>query len=1174
MSKRVALLPLGVFCVFAALVACGDSDGKASDIAKMLSSSSEAIETFSSSDSELSSSSQKAEQKVKITYGFMKDPCDGRKYKTMTIGKRTWMAQNLNYKTPDSKCYKNDKRNCAKYGRLYTWDEANEVCPAGWHLATRVDWGNTIYALGGKSRAGWEFRTASGWPELMDAVDFWTSSEYYKESLGGRLYKAESYTLRNNIFFETAGLKSKYKSVRCVKDEPRQEKEKRRKAIETFDQKRKDVVTVSDSMTVTPASVPGPDSSNAIGSITDSRDGQTYKTVTVGKQTWMAQNLNYKIDGSSCYDNRARNCTKYGRLYEWTDAMDACPAGWHLPTRAEWDTLIDATGGVALAGQKLKSMHGWKDLNGKNFDNGTDEFGFTSLPAGFYSSGYKEKDRMAYFWSATSFTFSRHSGNMEVYDVELGGSYRHAYEKKRLSLKRCKSDFSHLSPESGLPEGYNSVWQKPIDSRSKLSVRCVKDDAEQKIDDSEKSSDTLVVSPFVSPLDVVKGTFKDIRDNRTYKTVTIGTQTWMAENLNYKTTKSSCFEGVHRNCFEYGRLYSWDGAMNACPAGWRLPMKADWDTLIASVGGEKLAGKMLRAMGDWGGMGVVGAFFNCVALGGVRAYYASDNGSDDYGFSVIPAGRSEEVTFWSSTEYSSYEAYILNLSGMNAHAKIDANYKTENFSVRCLKNNVKKVSPSSLVRDSITDARDGQTYKTVAIGVQTWMAQNLNYKTDSSYCYGDSVENCAKYGRLYTWKAAKDACPAGFHLPTQLEWDNLFLMAGGPSSAGDALRSKSGWMPTRWWQISDNGSDDYGFSALPAGYFESTYTDKGDKAYFGSSSVGSIEHYRDRNCGRHYRELPYSSWNHGRSVWLRGSAVHWTYSEEYKNQAYSIRCVKDVEKSVNPHRACPECVERVAESDSSSFSSRVTLSRVTSTTISSSNVLASVEEGSFTDSRDGQTYRTVKIGKQRWMAENLNYEKAFSSCYNDDARNCAKYGRLYTWESAKDACPAGWRVPKLTEWMTLIYTVGDTLSAGKFLKSANGWKDLNGNEYGNGSDDYGFSALPGGKMYNAKGRNEGHKAYFWGYTNDEKTFSIEFGGKYDSASCDLYRTLQEYSESKLRQWLRDNPYCYMKYRWNKDFCLPKEQNLAVWDSESKNVMLSVRCVKDEISRKLTVDGRK
>lgn len=145
--------------------------------------------------------------------------------------------------------------------------------------------------------------------------------------------------MRNNIFFETAGLKSKYKSVRCVKDEPRQEKEQRRKAIETFDQKRKGVVMVSDSMTVTPASVSGQDSSNAIGSITDSRDGQTYKTVKIGKQRWMAENLNYEKAFSSCYNDDARNCAKYGRLYTWESAKDACPVGWRVPKLTEWMTL-------------------------------------------------------------------------------------------------------------------------------------------------------------------------------------------------------------------------------------------------------------------------------------------------------------------------------------------------------------------------------------------------------------------------------------------------------------------------------------------------------------------------------------------------------------------------------------------------------------------------------------------------------------------------------------------------------------------------------------------------------------------------------------------------------------------------------------------------------------------
>lgn len=104
--------------------------------------------------------------------------------------------------------------------------------------------------------------------------------------------------------------------------------------------------------------------------------------------------------------------------------------------------------------------------------------------------------------------------------------------------------------------------------------------------------------------------------------------------------------------------------------------------------------------------------------------------------------------------------------------------------------------PKNSGSGSFTDPRDGKKYKTVKIGLQTWMAENLNYRTDSSWCYDNEASTCEKYGRLYDWEHAKIVAPPGWHLPTQQEWEMLLNNYGGPGrEAFDALieEGKSGF---------------------------------------------------------------------------------------------------------------------------------------------------------------------------------------------------------------------------------------------------------------------------------------------------------------------------------------------------------------------------------------------
>ena len=181
----------------------------------------------------------------------------------------------------------------------------------------------------------------------------------------------------------------------------------------------------------------------------------------------------------------------------------------------------------------------------------------------------------------------------------------------------------------------------------------------------------------------------------------------------------------------------------------------------------------------------------------------------------------------------------------------------------------------------LRDSRDGQTYKTVQIGSQIWMAENLNYKTEGSYCYEDDASNCKIYGRLYTWETAMTVCPEGFHLPNRAEFDTLFQAVGGKKNASTQLKATSLWMEHDG--ESGNGTDAYGFAALPGGE-----RGRAGKYY----SLGYDAMFWNSSEDNEYLNAQFPGVFAGYMI-LMNKYSNASQGDFYKEYAYSVRCVKD-----------------------------------------------------------------------------------------------------------------------------------------------------------------------------------------------------------------------------------------------------------------------------------------
>jgi len=597
------------------------------------------------------------------------------------------------------------------------------------------------------------------------------------------------------------------------------------------------------------------------GTFTDSRDKKKYKTVKLGDRVWMAEDLK--------------------------NPKNTCPIGWSLPSKSAWEDLKKE---ISEADTKLKAKIGW-NTQGK-------WLAATSIGV----------DTIVYY---------------AVINSGFGGINK-----------------------------LNNV------ETANLAVRCVQD---IKAKPSEKKNDIKL-----------------------YNTVKIGSQLWMAENLNYKTGKSWCFENEDYNCNVYGRLYDWNTATKACPSGWHLPTRREWNEVLVAEFPPMLGG----------------------SLSGEYSYAVPVN---EYKF----LDKEKSGNWWGITEYGNNDAYSWHIKANENALDEKITNKSIGYSVRCVQN-IPKTGKTN----------DAKQYKTVKIGNQVWMAENLNYKTGKSWCFEDDDFYCKKYGRLYDWNTATKVCPAGWHLPSDSEWNKLESSVG-KNIASTLSALKGGWR--------DNDAYEYTLERQRSGERIGRWGNLDENGFWWTSTIfeatGSVQ-------ARHL-----------------SASGEFSSTLKDKPNALSVLCIQ------NPP------IKKISKI--------------------------------FTDTRDSKQYNVIKMNNMMWMKDNLNYNAKGSFCYNNKPENCDKYGRLYDWDLAQTVCPSPWRLSSNDDWLNLIESSGGDV-AGKKLKSKQ-W---------NGTDNYGFSALPGG-FTKAQGFAEsGERGYWW--TSDANGPYGKY--KYMSSEKDSV-THSEYSKS-------------------------------------------------------------
>ncbi len=569
-----------------------------------------------------------------------------------------------------------------------------------------------------------------------------------------------------------------------------------------------------------------------------------------------------------------------------------------------------------------------------------------------------------------------------------------------------------------------------------------------------------------------------------------------------------------------GVLYNWAAAVGVadgqaqetlftekrqgiCPNGSHVPTKTELEILAAALGGTSVAGAKMKTSIGW----------------------ESYTGEGDDGFAALPAGYADNgevqyvggsTGFWSVTldenwydyAHCGYLRYDNNLFDCDF-----INKKYIGLSVRCVRN--------AMLRPACQSALDDDS-NWVEIGGRYWLRENtkcIEYDTESEAYNTDrlinspiptsasrvntpyytsipnskkpssmSSEQFGKLGNLYNWSAAvgivdgntqmtaftgnrQGICPNGSHIPSEKEWNDLADALDGKEAAGKKVKASFGW------NGKGNGTDDYGFAALPAGFAD------------GSSlrSVGSDAHFW---TATHYEGYGHQAYH--RSLESNYSILYDLHGDD--SYGLSVRCIRNYpegETSASPRPVC----QSVLDDDSKwvKIGSQYWLKENTKC----------IEYDTESEAYNTLEYNTIPMSPNEVFTPYYTpFPNSRKTSYMTDDQ-VGKLGVLYNWAAAvgvadgqaqktlftqkrQGICPNGSHIPTMTEWNVLQDYLGGECKAGKKLKTTSGWF-FDGTMYnGNGTDEYGFAALPAGSSNGGGVSGVSELAGFWTTTTYEK----------------------------------------------------------------------------------------